>query len=292
MSGIQLIPIDATSKNARTDRNTLTISANHPDVLLGSQDSAGIESSDVVKLYKKGSKFFVYCLQNSSSHATLLNGFQIQKGGRRGLKLGDILAFRSSEDPDDGEGDFCYQVEPLTGDPTNMPSAAAGGTTALLEAEESGEDISVTAPAGVASAAVASLPKEVGEEAICAICMEIMLEPRTVAPCGHSFCRLCLTRQSECAECRGPITSHVVCRSLQNLIEQLVKLHTNGTTVFENEDFETYINRSEGIVTGPSGASATNALSARKRQFSRMMSPRATRLRAPADGEVIVCLDD
>jgi RING-type zinc-finger len=157
--------------------------------------------------------------------------------------------------------------------------------------------VEVVEVAAAAPAAVASLPKEVGEEAMCAICMEIMLEPTTVCPCGHSFCRLCLTGQSECAECRGPIASQVLCRSLQNLIEQLVKLQTNGTTVFENEDFENFKNRSKTIGRDPPGAVATDSRSARKRrrEVSRLAARRAARAarrRAPTEGDVIVCIDN
>ncbi|KAL8212934.1 UNVERIFIED_CONTAM: hypothetical protein K2H54_059675 [Gekko kuhli] len=49
------------------------------------------------------------------------------------------------------------------------------------------------------------------EEATCSICLEFFQDPVTIAECGHSFCRACLTRswgesgaaQPSCPQCRG-----------------------------------------------------------------------------------------
>nr|XP_056722138.1 E3 ubiquitin-protein ligase TRIM7-like [Euleptes europaea] len=53
--------------------------------------------------------------------------------------------------------------------------------------------------------------KELCEEASCSICLHFFRDPVTIAECGHSFCRACLTRSwgaskaeaSCCPQCRG-----------------------------------------------------------------------------------------
>ncbi|KAL8213198.1 UNVERIFIED_CONTAM: hypothetical protein K2H54_061248 [Gekko kuhli] len=53
--------------------------------------------------------------------------------------------------------------------------------------------------------------QELWEEASCSICLEFFNDPVTIAECGHSFCRACLTRSWEepaaaepsCPQCRG-----------------------------------------------------------------------------------------
>jgi RING-type zinc-finger len=293
MSGITLVPLDATSecRIQLTDRAILTVSTDSPIVYLGNNDSTGIVDpylgSRVVKVYKKGDKFFAYCLPPSTgdttSGRTRLNGASIMKGERRELKLRDLLTLCSSDNRVDAGGDYCYRVESLCGGATGAASAAA--STAVGKA--SGAAASVAA---AVSAAAASLPKEIGDDCMCPICMEIMVEPRTVSPCGHSFCRRCLTGQTECAECRGPITSQVICRSLQNLIERLVALQANGTTVFEEKDFEDYKTRTGSI--GTAGSSRALARSSKRSREVMTVAGRSARRGAPVAGEVIVCLDD
>ncbi|CAB9516092.1 expressed unknown protein [Seminavis robusta] len=283
---LQLIPIHSTTHDVLTDRATLTLEDDTAIVYLGDNDETEIVdptlSSKVVKIYTKRNKSYAYCIPDAMG-VVQLNGISMIKGARCAIKVGDILALRSSSSSDDDEDadSYSYRLE----QPNGTPAAASGNNdddqATTIESDDAGAAASTEQNA---AAPAASLPKEIGEETMCPICMEIMVEPRTVVPCGHTFCRQCLTQQTECAECRGPLTGQVVCRPLQNLIEQLVQ---NGSSVFDQEDVESYKQRTQKDGAAANNSDNNNNLSRKRR---RRQAARANRRnRAP---QVIVCLDD
>lgn len=73
----------------------------------------------------------------------------------------------------------------------------------------------------------------------CSVCLEIQVHPRTLHPCGHSFCTSCLAKLKDCPECRVTIQSHVPARQLDNLIATLVTV----PNLLEAEDVEQYHQR-------------------------------------------------
>ena len=83
------------------------------------------------------------------------------------------------------------------------------------------------------------------EEFICAICLEIMVEPVNVIPCGHSFCSSCLTDSvSECHTCRSVLTQRPIpARSLNHAIALLVEYNPG---LFATDDVEHYRLRTAG----------------------------------------------
>jgi ribosomal 50S subunit-recycling heat shock protein len=58
----------------------------------------------------------------------------------------------------------------------------------------------------------------------CSVCLDIQVYPRTLDPCGHSFCAVCLQKLTNCPQCRETINSHVPAMQLDSLICMLVSV--------------------------------------------------------------------
>jgi hypothetical protein len=67
--------------------------------------------------------------------------------------------------------------------------------------------------------------KLVLDQMCCAICLDILVNPQTIVPCGHTYCASCLVEidNDQCPECRSSITSRVPALQLKGLIESLVQ---------------------------------------------------------------------
>jgi hypothetical protein len=77
------------------------------------------------------------------------------------------------------------------------------------------------------------------EEISCSVCLEIQVYPRTLNPCGHSFCTPCVKPLKQCPQCRKTIESHVPARQLDCLITTLVDV----PVLLERDDVEHYHER-------------------------------------------------
>ena len=258
---LHLMPVPcATSREVLTERPVLTVDSLATSVVyLGDNDTTGIVdpalSPNVVKLYEKRGKLFAFCCRDGRGLVTL-NGMSLPKGGRRELRDGDVLVLMS-ENADDGA--YFYRVGQPPDDDDNAAAAVVEdsqeGTAAVAPLSHTN-----TAPAAAAAPAGQPFPPQVSEDTMCAICMEIMVEPQTIVPCGHSFCKGCLQTQTECAECRGPLHGQVTCRSLQNLIGDLVEVATTQPhlAIFDKEDLESYHGR-KAQATRASSSTTTRA---------------------------------
>jgi hypothetical protein len=88
--------------------------------------------------------------------------------------------------------------------------------------------------------ALSVFSENISEEINCSVCLDIMVYPQTVVPCGHSFCGHCLKPSiRDCPHCRAKIESKVQSRQLQSLISLL----TSIPTLFKNDDIEHYQDR-------------------------------------------------
>lgn len=83
--------------------------------------------------------------------------------------------------------------------------------------------------------------KKVSEQLCCGICLDIMVYPQTIVPCGHTYCGSCLAdiEKSHCPECRSAMTSLVPALQLKSLIETMVIM----PGVFPQSDSEHYQER-------------------------------------------------
>lgn len=87
---------------------------------------------------------------------------------------------------------------------------------------------------------------KISDDINCPICLDILVCPRTLVPCGHSFCRSCCFSNSKqngrnretlsftkCPHCRQAIEDTVPSRQLESLIDTLV---TVPNLLFSNDD--------------------------------------------------------
>jgi len=87
---------------------------------------------------------------------------------------------------------------------------------------------------------------KISDEINCSICLDILVNPLALVPCGHSFCTNCCLSDSmkgkrcrktlcftKCPQCRQPIKDTVRPRQLENLINTLV---TVPNLLFRNDD--------------------------------------------------------
>ena len=81
------------------------------------------------------------------------------------------------------------------------------------------------------------------EEIQCSVCLDIQVHPRTVHPCGHSFCGSCLLQLDQCPQCRKKIESHSPAIQLDSLISTLVLI----PNLLEKEDVDHYQERKSSI---------------------------------------------
>ena len=113
------------------------------------------------------------------------------------------------------------------------------------------DDIEVTKKEGKASspsktpipAAGIAIPHEhanrLGEEIQCSVCLDIQVHPRTLHPCGHSFCGSCLQHLDQCPQCRKKVESHSPAIQLDSLISALVSI----PNLLDKEDVDHYRER-------------------------------------------------
>ncbi|XP_054980253.1 E3 ubiquitin-protein ligase TRIM38-like [Sorex araneus] len=91
---------------------------------------------------------------------------------------------------------------------------------------------------------MASITKEMWNDATCSICQQLMTEPTSVN-CGHSFCKSCILGLLEpriCPLCQTPI-SRASCRpnkQLQSLIEILKKMDQKSLCKEHNEQLHLF----------------------------------------------------
>jgi hypothetical protein len=69
----------------------------------------------------------------------------------------------------------------------------------------------------------------IGQEFICGCCMDIMIQPTTIVPCGHTFCNQCIFQtinldKELCPNCRTDIVATVPNRSVDNAIRSIIAL--------------------------------------------------------------------
>lgn len=66
----------------------------------------------------------------------------------------------------------------------------------------------------------------ISEEISCAVCLDLLVRPITLVPCGHSLCHSCWTeaKRMDCPECRLVVRCHVPARQVENVIATLVSI--------------------------------------------------------------------
>ena len=115
--------------------------------------------------------------------------------------------------------------------------------------------LSSTTNAATATTGI-TIPKEavssLSDDIQCSICLDIQVHPRTLYPCGHSFCGSCLPTLQLCPQCRQTVTSHVPAVQLESLIATLVGI----PNLLESNDVEHYHKRKSSLAAAAAVASS------------------------------------
>lgn len=114
--------------------------------------------------------------------------------------------------------------------PPPPPAASVASSTTCSKATESAVTLT------------ADMVTRLSDELQCSVCLDIQVQPRTLDPCGHSFCSGCLKDLKDCPQCREKINSHVPAMQLGSLIEMLVSV----PSLLNKEDVEHYKERKLG----------------------------------------------
>jgi len=274
---LNLIPVAcATSTKAITGRPVLVLNThNNRTLFLGYNKSSGIVdasiSPNVVKIYQKRNKLLAFGCRDCRGIVTI-NGNLLDKGTRRELHKGDVVKLMSDEN--DSEYFYCVandvEEQEHEGDSNATTGYNTSGTATLVVETNSQESTATWPGASAPQQHQQVFPPQISEDTMCAICMEILMEPQTFVPCGHSFCKQCLHQQAQCAECRGPVRGTVACRSLQNLIDDLIPVDTQTSTgVFDREDLEYYNRRKQKKDRSAKTRETTAPSRKRRRQMQR-----------------------
>lgn len=81
----------------------------------------------------------------------------------------------------------------------------------------------------------------IGEDIMCSVCLDVMVHPRSINPCGHTFCGGCIPTKGsngavngastpgavdvvECPTCRSNIIGHIPARTLETVIDKVVQV--------------------------------------------------------------------
>ncbi|KAL3928822.1 MAG: hypothetical protein SGBAC_012481 [Bacillariaceae sp.] len=88
---------------------------------------------------------------------------------------------------------------------------------------------------------------QLSEEIQCSVCLEIQVNSRAIHPCGHSVCAPCISKLSDCPQCRVKISSHIPNMQLKNLICKLVSI----PSLLDAEDVKSYHERTKNAKVSP-----------------------------------------
>jgi len=117
---------------------------------------------------------------------------------------------------------------------------------------------------------------KISDDINCSICLDILVSPRTLVPCGHTFCRSCCSSDSiqnemhrqilsftKCPHCRQPVKEMVPSRQLESLIDTLVQV---PNLLFRNNDDNQHYVKRRKAETERSRRLCTSAQSRKRRR--------------------------
>mmetsp|Transcript_162405 Transcript_162405/g.311786 ORF Transcript_162405/g.311786 Transcript_162405/m.311786 type:complete len:591 (+) Transcript_162405:19-1791(+) len=173
-------------------------------------------------------------LEDFSSNGTFVNERVVGKCVRRQLHDGDCIAFVLVVEPKPFSIAFRLDLSPL---------AANGEIDELTRADSaSALKRNTTKPYKKASDVFE-------EEFTCAICRDIMFNPLTLVPCGHSFCAACLSAWKRasatdriCALCKDKECNMIfINHAFRNILNAYIASHP-GAAVTAEEALEKHRN--------------------------------------------------
>jgi hypothetical protein len=125
----------------------------------------------------------------------------------------------------------------------NKRKAESDDVISVLSSSPEPEEERQPSSKEIASASTIAIRQEsanrITDEIQCSVCLDIQVHPRTLNPCGHSFCGSCLDQLQQCPQCRNSIESHVPAIQLDGLIASLVCI----PNLLDKDDVEHYNER-------------------------------------------------
>ncbi len=213
----------------------MCISSRHEKIALGRN---GITKIDDPHMNRREGTLTV--LENGKMAVTdakriLINGTALTAGSTTTLRDGDKISIM------DDRYSFLvrYKSERKAADvpQANISPRRRSRQQATDVTEE--EPAALAAPASEAFPASFSLPKALVEELYCPLCLELQVEPVAIDPCGHSFCKVCSTKVTQCPNCRVDIKGRYPNVSFANIISCLA----TTTSLLPGDDVVSYDER-------------------------------------------------
>jgi hypothetical protein len=260
-------------------RPTCTALRSHDDenfVILGRNSTSGIKDTEirrnVLKIeiddedLVKAQNLESTAHNNSSGHTPTsvhINRMKLPRQSTAVLNNNDVIALSNEHHPEHFRYEFQIYIS-KDGKPfsrttltSNSTSPCEGFLDCPSEEQQEGEPVSKKLSQATAAARTVSATRnsdddddenfdlsmfsdQISEEITCSVCLDIMVYPQTVSPCGHSFCGQCLIDTiKECPHCRAKVQSKVHSRHLESLITTL----TTIPTLLNNDDIKHYHDR-------------------------------------------------
>lgn len=97
----------------------------------------------------------------------------------------------------------------------NRTDDVASSTPGLTEASQETLQSTIESSSNQGNAAIA-------EEVMCSVCMEILVDSTAIVPCGHVFCKGCISSMSICPNCRLAFRQTIAIKAMDSLIAKLV----------------------------------------------------------------------
>jgi Zinc finger, C3HC4 type (RING finger) len=151
------------------------------------------------------------------------------------VQHGDVIALHST----DASYEYMVHVDhfpPPTVRTVSETSATDQSAVAAVDVDAQPEVVDIPDSMPAAPQRI----DRVVEELACTFCLDLQVLSTMLIPCGHSFCRECVSKITGCSTCRAPITGTLPCRQVDNILSNMTE---DTPHVFPADDLATYRER-------------------------------------------------
>lgn len=125
---------------------------------------------------------------------------------------------------------------PLPPLPHSAPTLSSSASFASSAPSVGSTELKRTVQRASSSSLDSTRAGRITEDVTCSVCLDVMVHPRTLYPCGHSFCGGCISSVDECPTCRQSIHGHAPARTLESLIDTLTTVEVSGCSIIPDDD--------------------------------------------------------
>jgi Zinc finger, C3HC4 type (RING finger) len=154
-----------------------------------------------------------------------------------------------NEETDDCLTDWFETLSSLSGnnnDDYNDDSSDTASSNTSVNVNDNSEQI-LSAPREHSENVEATVQENpnssISDELTCPICLDIVVQATTLVPCGHTICLSCIPCTStvacnkECPVCRDAFTQTFPCRTVNNIIEAIIRTQSENSSSFTMDGF-------------------------------------------------------